>query len=375
MKNEYGWIRKRYGFGWMGDADVSNSFAIIVTPLGTSPVADDSNDTLTLTSTNSTIDITGTSGTDSINFDLASVISAAGPIGSATVAPIITYDAMGRLTTVTSATITPAASSITGGAALNRTNDTNVTMVLSGTPSTALLNSVTMTLGWTGSLTGGRGGTGVNNAGKTITLGGNLVTSGAFDLTLTQTATTNVTLPTTGTLSTLAGSETLTNKTIGVTQLNGSTYTMAVNNTGSTANYTEITYKDPGSQTYAGTITWTGTTAPSGSLTQTYYWRQIGKEVKLDIAAKYTVAGAANTAVSFTLPTDCPAPVEWNGFGAASEKVWTGYGYVDAGATGAPPACRIVMGVNASDTGYLVSANFGSQSALVAMVTVIYRTT
>lgn len=45
---------------------------------------------------------------------LASVISAAGPIGSATVAPIITYDAKGRLTTVTSATITPAVGSITG---------------------------------------------------------------------------------------------------------------------------------------------------------------------------------------------------------------------------------------------------------------------
>lgn len=45
---------------------------------------------------------------------LASTISAAGPIGSATVAPIITYDAKGRLTTVTSATITPAVGSVTG---------------------------------------------------------------------------------------------------------------------------------------------------------------------------------------------------------------------------------------------------------------------
>lgn len=45
---------------------------------------------------------------------LASVISAGGPIGSATVAPIITYDAKGRLTAVTTATITPAIGSITG---------------------------------------------------------------------------------------------------------------------------------------------------------------------------------------------------------------------------------------------------------------------
>jgi hypothetical protein len=58
------------------------------------------------------------------------------------------------------------------------------------------------------------GGTGVNNGVSSITLGGPLVTSGASTITLTSTATTNVTLPTTGTLSTLAGTETLTNKTI-----------------------------------------------------------------------------------------------------------------------------------------------------------------
>lgn len=45
---------------------------------------------------------------------LASTITAGGPTGSATVAPIVTYDAKGRLTTVSSATITPAVGSITG---------------------------------------------------------------------------------------------------------------------------------------------------------------------------------------------------------------------------------------------------------------------
>lgn len=65
-----------------------------------------------------------------------------------------------------------------------------------------------------GILNGASGGTGVANSGKTITLGGNLATSGAYNLTLTLTAGTSVTLPTTGTLSTLDGSETLTNKTI-----------------------------------------------------------------------------------------------------------------------------------------------------------------
>ena len=69
------------------------------------------------------------------------------------------------------------------------------------------------------------GGTGVNNGTNLITLGGNLTTSGAFDLTLTQTAATNVTLPTTGTLATLAGAEALSNKTITASSFSGTTVT------------------------------------------------------------------------------------------------------------------------------------------------------
>ncbi len=58
------------------------------------------------------------------------------------------------------------------------------------------------------------GGTGVNNGNFTITLGGNFTHIGSHALTVTTTGTTGVTLPTTGTLSTLAGTETLTNKTL-----------------------------------------------------------------------------------------------------------------------------------------------------------------
>jgi hypothetical protein len=58
------------------------------------------------------------------------------------------------------------------------------------------------------------GGTGVNNGSNTFTLGGNVEFSGAFSSVLTVTGTTAVTLPTSGTLATLAGTETFTNKTI-----------------------------------------------------------------------------------------------------------------------------------------------------------------
>jgi hypothetical protein len=83
-----------------------------------------------------------------------------------------------------------------------------------GTP-TILTDSSTLDVTkLSGTLLGANGGTGVANTGKTITLGGNLTTSGANATTLTTTGTTSVTLPTSGTLATLAESETLTNKTI-----------------------------------------------------------------------------------------------------------------------------------------------------------------
>jgi len=60
-----------------------------------------------------------------------------------------------------------------------------------------------------GTLGPANGGTGVsNNAASTLTI------SGSFGTTLTVSGTTGVTLPTTGTLATLAGTETLSNKTL-----------------------------------------------------------------------------------------------------------------------------------------------------------------
>lgn len=101
------------------------------------------------------------------------------------------------------------------GLTLTTTALTNVTLPTSGT----LVNTAVTTLSslasigtitsgtWNGSIIGATyGGTGVNNGSNTITLGGNVstagafTTSGAFGLTLTTTALTNVTLPTSGTL-------------------------------------------------------------------------------------------------------------------------------------------------------------------------------
>ncbi len=86
--------------------------------------------------------------------------------------------------------------------ALTKSDDTNVTLTLGGSPTTALLQNTSLTLGWTGTLSPARGGTGVNNGSSTLTLGGNLATSGAFASTFTMTNTTTVTFPTSGTLAT-----------------------------------------------------------------------------------------------------------------------------------------------------------------------------
>jgi len=47
-------------------------------------------------------------------------------------------------------------------AALTRTNDTNVQITLGGTPASALLQAVSLTMGWTGQLSVGRGGSGAS---------------------------------------------------------------------------------------------------------------------------------------------------------------------------------------------------------------------
>lgn len=49
------------------------------------------------------------------------------------------------------------------GAALTRTNDTNITLTLGGSPTTALVNAASITAGWTGVLAEARGGTGVSS--------------------------------------------------------------------------------------------------------------------------------------------------------------------------------------------------------------------
>lgn len=123
------------------------------------------------------------------------------------------------------------------GAALTRVDDTNVTLTLGGTPSTALVAAASLTLGWTGTLSPARGGTGVaNNAASTLTISGN------FASTFTVTGITAVTFPTSGTLAT----------TSQILSPGGSTTQLQYNNagafggiSGATTNGTVVTLASP----------------------------------------------------------------------------------------------------------------------------------
>jgi len=79
-----------------------------------------------------------------------------GTFGSATQVAQVTVNAKGLTTAASNVTITPAASSITGGAALTKVDDTNVTLTLGGSPTTALLAATSITAGWTGTLADSR---------------------------------------------------------------------------------------------------------------------------------------------------------------------------------------------------------------------------
>ena len=77
---------------------------------------------------------------------------------------------------------------------------------------------------WQGSVIGPTyGGTGINNGSNTLTLAGNVSHAGLFTQTFTATGNTSVTLPTTGTLATLTGTESLSNKTITLSSFSGTT--------------------------------------------------------------------------------------------------------------------------------------------------------
>ena len=92
---------------------------------------------------------------------------------------------------------------------LTQTGTTNVTLPTSGTLQNASGTVTNFSGSLVGDVTGTQGATVVGSiGGKSVVLANSLTTSGNFALTLTQTGTTNVTLPTSGTLQNASGTVT-----------------------------------------------------------------------------------------------------------------------------------------------------------------------
>lgn len=121
-------------------------------------------------------------------------------------------------------------------------------------------------------------------------------------------------------------------------------------------------------------IVWTGTTAPSGTLTAHYRWQQVGKTVSLIIGISYSVAGSALSAMTMNLPTGAPTPANTAGLGAsASNIMYVGAVAAVATDTGTPGNNnKCGMYKNATNDGYQIATSFGSTNTKNMLINIDY---
>lgn len=152
-------------------------------------------------------------------------------------------------------------------------------------------------------------------------------------------------------------------------------YTFLANNTTSIGNATTQTFKDT-SGTYSGTITWTGTTAPSGATNHSYRLTQVGKCVTLHIALVYATNGSALTAVQMTLPSGAPTPVQPSGLTAASTNMYPVNSQLVNSSNNVilSSTLRGYLRNNAAGNGYEILLNFISSAPGQVGVTLQYWT-
>lgn len=137
---------------------------------GIDTIVDDTNVTGVITSTTLTLGWTGTlavaRGGSGRATATAYAVICGGTTNTAAHQSVSGVGTSGQVLTSNGAAALPTwqAAASPAGAALTKTDDTNVTLTLGGTPATALLVAASLTLGWTGSLAVARGGTGATTA-------------------------------------------------------------------------------------------------------------------------------------------------------------------------------------------------------------------
>jgi hypothetical protein len=154
------------------------------------------------------------------------------------------------------------------------------------------------------------------------------------------------------------------------------------NNTSSSAAPTgSIVMKYSGDLTYTsgttGTITWGGTTAPSGTENHHYKYEQNGNVVVLNLMLTYGTAGTGNTSVTIDLPVTCPLPVALSNAGSSLSESFTGAGHLGASTSDVPTGSNscYLMPNSAAASGWQLMIKNSSTTAKTAKLTLTYFTT
>lgn len=207
-------------------------------------------------------------------------------------------------------------------AALTKTDDTNVTLTLGGTPATALLQATSLTLGWTGQLGLTRGGT---NASLTASNGGILYSTASALSILSGTATANQMLMSGAT----AAPTWSTNAWPATSAINSILYASSANTIANLAPVASsvLTTSSGGVPTYAGftfnnSYNITVTFVTNGDLSVSYatrsgQWTQIGSLIVLKMTLNFTPTyTTASGRLNLSLPNT--ASVSLGGFLSSS---------------------------------------------------------
>lgn len=145
------------------------------------------------------------------------------------------------------------------------------------------------------------------------------------------------------------------------------------NNTASAANSVATFFKDT-SGTYTGTVTWTGTTAPSGTTNFNYRYSRVGRVVNLSITLNYGTAGNALTAMVVPFQADFPTPSQPAGLTSASDLLFPANAQFSATnpQTLFNAVSRSYLRRNSANNGFEIVSNFSSGAIRTALINVTY---
>lgn len=137
---------------------------------------------------------------------------------------------------------------------------------------------------------------------------------------------------------------------------------------------TQINNTEYAEAAYTGSITWTGSTAPSGTENHRQVGQSVNKRMSVDIRLQYTTNGAGLTAVVLALPATYPAPKLLNGVSMTPSKIL--YPGTAIGARSDSDASvgigRTFLAVNSAGTWYDIYCVFGSATVGYLSVSIEY---